>query len=103
MTITGTIETGSPLCRSAPLLEIPLLYHDDRILIINKPAGLAVHAGGRGVAHLGSHLDALRFDQPESPQLARRISLPLYYQQPPIAAEASPPPHMIAKLAACGY
>jgi RluA family pseudouridine synthase len=56
-----------------PLLEIPLLYHDDMILIINKPAGLAVHAGGRGVAHLGSFLDALRFDLSEPPRLAHRL------------------------------
>jgi RluA family pseudouridine synthase len=54
-------------------VEIPLLYRDDMILIINKPAGLAVHAGGRGVAHLGPSLDALRFDRPELPRLAHRL------------------------------
>ena len=32
--------------------------------------------------------------------LARRISLPLYYKQPPIVAEAPPPPHMLDGLAA---
>jgi tRNA pseudouridine32 synthase/23S rRNA pseudouridine746 synthase/23S rRNA pseudouridine1911/1915/1917 synthase len=50
-----------------------LLYRDDRVLIIDKPAGLAVHPGGTGVAHLGPHLDDLRFDQLESPKLAHRL------------------------------
>lgn len=39
---------------------------------------------------------------PELCLLARRISLPLYWQQPPIVAEAPPPPHMLEGLAACG-
>ena len=50
-----------------------LLYRDDNVLILDKPAGLAVHAGGTGVAHLGPYLDALKFDQPEAPKLAHRL------------------------------
>ncbi len=50
-----------------------LLYRDDNVLIIDKPAGLAVHAGGTGVAHLGTMLDALQFDLPQPPQLAHRL------------------------------
>ena len=34
---------------------------------------------------------------------ARAIALPLYQGKPPIAAEAPPPAHMLAALAACGY
>lgn len=50
-----------------------LLYRDDNVLIIDKPAGLAVHPGGTGVAHLGPYLDALKFEQPEAPKLAHRL------------------------------
>lgn len=32
-----------------PALELPILYEDDALLVINKPAGLAVH-GGSGVS-----------------------------------------------------
>jgi len=50
-----------------------LLYRDERVLILDKPAGLAVHPGGTGVAHLGPHLETLQFDQPEPPKLAHRL------------------------------
>jgi RluA family pseudouridine synthase len=54
-------------------VEDRLLYRDDMVLIIDKPAGLAVHEGGTGVANLRSALDALQFDQPQPPQLAHRL------------------------------
>jgi tRNA pseudouridine32 synthase/23S rRNA pseudouridine746 synthase/23S rRNA pseudouridine1911/1915/1917 synthase len=34
---------------------------------------------------------------------ARAISLPLYANRAPIAAEAPPPPHMLERLARCGF
>ena len=52
-------------------MEDRLLYQDDKVLIIDKPAGLAVHPGGTGVACLD--LDAFQFDQPEPPKLAHRL------------------------------
>ena len=52
---------------------IGLLYRDDNVLIVDKPAGLAVHEGGTGVAHLGPALETLAFDQPEPPRLAHRL------------------------------
>ena len=50
-----------------------LLYRDGLVLIIDKPAGLAVHAGPRGGASLEDHLDALRFGLPRRPALAHRL------------------------------
>ncbi|MGB4101909.1 MAG: RNA pseudouridine synthase [Alphaproteobacteria bacterium] len=50
-----------------------LLHRDAMLLIINKPAGLPVHAGPGGGDHLGHHLDALRFGLPRLPQLAHRL------------------------------
>ena len=50
-----------------------LLYRDGLILVIDKPAGLAVHAGpGRGES-LEDYLDALRFGLPGRPELAHRL------------------------------
>jgi tRNA pseudouridine32 synthase/23S rRNA pseudouridine746 synthase/23S rRNA pseudouridine1911/1915/1917 synthase len=50
-----------------------LLYRDGLMLIIDKPAGLPVHEGRRAGAHLGHHLDALRFGLPRAPELAHRL------------------------------
>src|SRR5215831_21359616 len=36
--------------RRAPPLEVPVLYEDELLIAIDKPAGLAVH-GGSGVSH----------------------------------------------------
>ncbi|HIJ61646.1 MAG TPA: RNA pseudouridine synthase [Rhodospirillaceae bacterium] len=43
------------------------------MLVINKPAGLAVHASGREDSHLGHFLAALSFGLPNPPQLAHRL------------------------------
>lgn len=56
-----------------PSLQDRLLYRDDKVLILDKPAGWAVHPGGTGVAHLGTHLETLQFDRPEPPKLAHRL------------------------------
>ncbi len=50
-----------------------LLYRDALMLVIDKPAGLAVHAGSRAGDHLGRYLDALRFGLPRPPELAHRL------------------------------
>jgi len=50
-----------------------LLYRDGLILIIDKPAGLPVHAGPGGGANVEQYLDALRFGLPKLPALAHRL------------------------------
>ena len=50
-----------------------LLHRDDAVLIIDKPAGLAVHAGPRGGPSLEDHLEALRFGKRHLPQPAHRL------------------------------
>lgn len=61
----------------APLSEeeilARLLYRDGLILIIDKPAGLPVHAGPGGGPNLEQCLDALRFGLPAAPALAHRL------------------------------
>jgi len=54
-------------------LEARLLYRDGLILILDKPAGIAVHAGPSGGANLEQHFDALRFGLPQPPALAHRL------------------------------
>ena len=50
-----------------------LLYRDGLMLIINKPAGMAVHKGPKGGASLEDYFDALRFGLPRMPALAHRL------------------------------
>jgi tRNA pseudouridine32 synthase/23S rRNA pseudouridine746 synthase len=53
-----------------------LLYRDGLMLIIDKPAGLAVHKGPegrRGGASIEDYFDALRFGLPRMPALAHRL------------------------------
>jgi len=50
-----------------------LIYRDALMLIIDKPAGLPVHAGPGGGPNLEQDLDALRFGLPNPPGLAHRL------------------------------
>jgi tRNA pseudouridine32 synthase/23S rRNA pseudouridine746 synthase len=50
-----------------------LLYRDALMLVIDKPAGMAVHRGPKGGESLEDHFDALRFGLPRAPALAHRL------------------------------
>ena len=50
-----------------------LLYRDGLMLVIDKPAGFAVHKGPKGGESLEEHFDALRFGLPRAPALAHRL------------------------------
>ena len=50
-----------------------LLYRDGLMLVIDKPAGFAVHKGPKGGESLEDHFDALRFGLPRAPALAHRL------------------------------
>lgn len=65
MTLTQTAADGLLLDR--------LLYRDGLVLVIDKPAGLPVHAGPKGGPTVESYLDALRFGLPQPPHLAHRL------------------------------
>ena len=54
-------------------LQARLLYRDALMLIIDKPAGLAVHPGPKGGPNLEDLLDGLRFGLPKRPELAHRL------------------------------
>ena len=50
-----------------------VLYRDGLMLVIDKPAGQAVHPGPKGGPSLLDYFDALRFGLPRAPGLAHRL------------------------------
>ncbi|MEA2833578.1 MAG: tRNA pseudouridine32 synthase / rRNA pseudouridine746 synthase [Methylobacteriaceae bacterium] len=50
-----------------------LLHRDGLMLVVDKPAGIAVHRGPKGGENLEAYFDALRFGLPRSPALAHRL------------------------------
>ena len=50
-----------------------VLYRDEAVLVIDKPAGLPVHCGPRGGASVEDLLEALRFGKRRLPQPAHRL------------------------------
>src|SRR5262247_4105534 len=50
-----------------------LIYRDGLMLVLDKPAGLAVHKGPKGGTSLEDYFDALRFGLPRPPSLAHRL------------------------------
>lgn len=56
------------------IIAARLLYRDALMLVIDKPAGIAVHRDGRGGGPtLTEALDALRFGLPRRPEVAHRL------------------------------
>src|SRR5512147_569964 len=53
-------------------LEARILHRDDHVLVLDKPAGLAVQGGSKTPHHLDGMLDALRFGG-ERPRLVHRL------------------------------
>lgn len=59
--------------REAAELRARVLYRDDDVIAIDKPAGLAVQGGTNTTKHLDAMLDALRFGSAERPRLVHRL------------------------------
>ena len=54
-------------------VEDMVIYKDEKILVLNKPSGLAVQGGTNTLRHLDGLLDALKFGNEEKPKLVHRI------------------------------
>lgn len=54
-------------------LQARVLFRDSNLILLDKPAGLAVHGGPGTPDHLERLLDALRFNLPRSPKPAHRL------------------------------
>jgi 23S rRNA pseudouridine955/2504/2580 synthase len=59
--------------RDAKALQAAVLYRDADVLVIDKPAGLAVQGGTGLDKNLDAMLDALKFDAEERPRLVHRL------------------------------
>ena len=57
----------------AEMIRNCVIYRDDQILVLNKPAGLAVQGGSKTVRHVDGLAPALRFDLDEDPRLVHRL------------------------------
>jgi RluA family pseudouridine synthase len=66
-------RAGRPPPLAADEIQARVLHRDGLILVIDKPAGLAVHAGPSGAPNLEECFDALRYGLPRPPALAHRL------------------------------
>ena len=57
----------------AAYLRGRVLYRDEDVIAIDKPAGLAVQGGSKVKVSIDAMLDALRFDGDERPRLVHRL------------------------------
>jgi len=57
----------------ADLIQACVLHKDDHVIILNKPAGLAVQGGSGTTRHVDGMLDALKFGLTERPRLVHRL------------------------------
>ena len=54
-------------------IERRVLYRDALMIVVDKPAGIAVHRGPKGGPSLEDSFEALRFGLPRRPALAHRL------------------------------
>jgi len=57
----------------AEFMQGLVLHRDEDVIVIDKPAGLAVQGGTGTTRHLDALLEALRFDAAERPRLVHRL------------------------------
>lgn len=73
-------ETDQPVVREpriseadAEMIRACVLWRDDHIIALNKPAGLATQGGSGQVRHVDMLSDALRFGREDKPRLVHRL------------------------------
>ncbi|NKB45646.1 MAG: RluA family pseudouridine synthase [Alphaproteobacteria bacterium] len=65
-----TMEPNADLVRQ---LRDSVLYKDDDVLAINKPAGIAVQGGSGITVHIDGALDEMKFEAKDRPRLVHRL------------------------------
>ncbi len=69
----GSVTTRTASRSDVAWLQSRVIYKDEAVLVIDKPAGLAVQ-GGSGISqNVDSMLDGLRFGNTERPRLVHRL------------------------------
>lgn len=71
--LTSPAPAGISAAMTPDDLLARVLFRDGLVLILDKPAGLPVHAGPGGGETLEQHFPHLRFGLPHPPQLAHRL------------------------------
>ena len=59
--------------KDAAEIQACVLHKDDHVIILDKPAGLAVQGGSGTTKHIDGLLDALKFNAAERPRLVHRL------------------------------
>jgi 23S rRNA pseudouridine955/2504/2580 synthase len=59
--------------KTVAMLKKNIIYKDPNVIVINKPAGLAVQGGSKITESVDSMLDHLMFDYKERPKLVHRL------------------------------
>lgn len=57
----------------AELIRTMVVFKNEDIIVLNKPAGLAVQGGSGVTQHIDGMLDALKYEYEEEPRLVHRI------------------------------
>jgi 23S rRNA pseudouridine955/2504/2580 synthase len=68
-----TAPTVSLQRGDATLLQRAVLHRDEALIVLDKPAGLAVQGGTNTERHVDALLDTLRFGAAERPRLVHRL------------------------------
>src|SRR6185437_5112995 len=66
------LPPARPGCQPYPRMDLPILFRDARFVVLDKPAGLPVHAGPRGGASVEDAFPALS-RRKDGPWLAHRL------------------------------
>jgi 23S rRNA pseudouridine955/2504/2580 synthase len=66
-------QRKSMLDTDARMIRDAVIFQDDHMIVLNKPAGLATQGGSKQARHVDGLADALRFDYDEKPRLVHRL------------------------------
>lgn len=70
----ATAQTKKTLSKAdIQFMRSLVIYKDEEVIVLNKPAGLAVQGGTKTARHIDGMLEALCFDKEEKPHLVHRL------------------------------
>jgi len=69
----ASVPQRTPKSSEIADLKKRIIHQDCTIIVLDKPAGLAVQGGTGKAVHLDAMLDGLRFGAPERPRLVHRL------------------------------
>ena len=55
------------------MIQDAVIYMDDHLIVLNKPAGLSTQGGSKQVRHVDGLAEALKYDLDEKPCLVHRL------------------------------